>query len=661
MKLRRFILFIFCVFAAYGTQAQSEGGLIQSRVLILLDESSSMTLPWASGKEKYKAARELILKLMDSVYAVNKQVEFSLRVFGHQHTVPENDCYDTRNEVPFSRDNRGQMQARLEDIHPLGVTPIGFALKEAAEKDIVDENHNAYSIILITDGGESCGGDICDVMKKLMKYKVYFKPYIVSLENDPSLKTTYACMGDFLQVTREKDIPKAVSVIVEAFRPVIKINSEEYKKMQNISANAPSILKVNTPVIKPDEPKKWAVVIDNIASLPFSVVSMKSITILSAPAKTTKASMQLPKVVVDTPVPRTVVKYAALPTSKPRLIITGTPVAGKKSLVTNGFELPKLIIDTPVAPRKADVIAKLKLSRPNRLNVIFVIEDHTYRIRPIPALPPVKVEIVADKPAPEKAPKHEFKVETTDDKETTVSVYFTNGKGKYYTTSPQVVLLDPATKKPVRKFFRTVDPTGNPDPQTGIPAGVYDLTLTVRPDYLLTGIQVLPNKNNKVTVTVKSTSLSFAYENAPKRPVKEFMAVVTERTKEHGRVQDQKCIEAILYEPGNYHIEINTFPQDVRNVDLDFDGETVITIEQPGFAKFTGDGKIKSVTLFRQYGNKYLGFYTLELKDPKSQHLQIQPGEYQVHYQKGPAVGYAAEQVLQFHIKPNEETEIILK
>lgn len=664
MSLKRFFLIFISVFCAYTSMAQREGALVQSRILILLDESSSMTLPWASGKEKYKAAREVILRLMDSVYAVNRQVEFSLRVFGHQHTVAENDCYDTKNEVAFSKDNRSQMAARLEDITPLGVTPIGFALKEAAEKDIVDENRNAYSIILITDGGESCGGDICDVMKKLLKSKVYFKPYIVSLENDPSLKTTYACMGDYLQVTKEKDIPRAVSTIVEAFRPVLKINSDEYKNIQNIAANAPSVLKVNVPEIKPEivAPKRT---IDKVSDLPYAgMVGFMISTPAQQKLKTAGTPIELPKVVItDTPVVRKIDKFNQLTPVHLYAIGFNMPAPARINTLVNDYKLPKIAEDS-IPARQPDVIAKLRPARLRQFNVIFVIEDHTYAQRNVPALPPVKAEPVATPAKADPAPvagKHEFKVETTDDRETTLSVYFTNGKGKFYTTTPQVVLMDAATKKPVKKFYRTVDPSGNPDAQTDIAPGLYDLTLPARPEYMLTNIKIEPRKNNKVIVTVKNTSLAFVYDKAPGRVVKEFVAIVTERNKVSGRVQEQKCSEALLYEPGNYHIEINTFPQDVRNVDLDFDGETLITIPQPGFAKFKGDGKIRNVTLYRQYGDKYLGFYTLDLNDPKSQHLQIQPGLYQVHYPKGPGIGSTAEQVLPFTIKANQETEVVLK
>ena len=653
MRLKRFIIILLGVLGAYSSFAQMRGELVQSRILILLDESSSMIQPWASGKEKYKAAHEIIMRLMDSVYAVNNQVEFSLRVFGHQHPVSENDCYDTKNEVAFSKDNRSQMAARLDDIHPLGVTPIAFALTEAAEKDIVDENHNAYSIILITDGGESCGGDICEVMKKLIRYKVYFKPYIVSLENDPSLRTTYACMGDFLQVTKEKDIPKAVSAIVESFRPVIKLNAEEYKQMQNIAANAPSVLGVNKPTIKTDTAIRKK---DDISPVAISSpVFMKEMPVVVTWRQDEK-TVEIPPANVDT---HTAAKIAAITPVHSIPFKIDPPVSKKIALVKEYLQLPEIVIDTPARQPVTDKIEKLRPLRPRQFNVIFVIEDHTYAIRQVPPLPAVKGDSAGAQQVAEK--KHDFKVETTDDKETTVSVFFTNGMGKYYTTSPQVVLLDPITKKAVRKFFRTVDPGGNPDPQTEIPAGVYNLTLASRPDYILPGVKIEANKNNKVIVTVKNTSLSFVYANAPDRPVKEFYAVVTERDKAQGRVQEQKCTEALQYEPGNYHIEINTFPKDIRNVDLDFDGETVITVPQPGFAKFTGDGKTHSVTLYQRLGDKFLSFYTLDLGDPRSQHLQIQPGEYQVHYQKGPGQGFAAEQVQLFRIKPAQETEIILK
>ena len=88
-------------------------------------------------------------------------------------------------------------------------------------------------------------------------------------------------------------------------------------------------------------------------------------------------------------------------------------------------------------------------------------------------------------------------------------------------------------------------------------------------------------------VTSGKAMLRFAFSESPDTPVKEgWIATVTERNKAHSSIQQQKMTEAMLYEPGNYHIEINTFPKEIRNVDLSPGTETVVSISRPGFAKF---------------------------------------------------------------------------
>jgi hypothetical protein len=705
MRLKFLILITLLIIFSDCSFAQQKSDLTQSRILILLDGSSSMVEPWAGGKQKFKVASELIDRLMDSVYAVNSDVEFSLRVFGHQHTVEENYCYDTKNEVPFARSNRIRMALRLDAIHPLGVTPIAYALKEAAEQDITDIANNAYSIILITDGGESCGGDICEVMRKLIKNKIIFRPYIVSLENDFKLKTTYSCMGDYLQVISDADVPVAVSTIVKAFRPVLRITATDYKELQTTAAKADlvksipapkkdTVVKVVVPEVKkdtiarvviPPAPKRDTVVkkpdtivftrpepgsivvrppAEKLVALapaglkPFNIYSEYNTPTLNF--HPVDPGISLPPVLMDTPeVVRTKEKMVTATVLYPRsLAVSIAPPAAAK-IIEPSLALPPLVFEPPAPPREVAKISKLKPALQHPFNVFFVIEDHSFSPREVPALPPVKYDpaVVVKKPAPPENTA-EYTATAEEAKETSLEILFTNGKGKYYASTPQVFLIEPGSKKVVKKFYRTVDANGNPDPQTDIPAGNYDLAFTPRKGLIIHSVHVEGGKKNRITVTVKNTTLSFAYADDPERPVKEFAAVVIERNKAQGRVQNQKGTEHIEYEPGNYHIDINTFPIDRRNVDLDFDAETVITIPQPGFAKFTAQGDTKSVSLYQRLGDKFLNFFSFNLSDPRSQHLQIQPGEYQVHYQKA---GSPGEQVVQFLIKSTKETEVILK
>ncbi len=725
------MLFLFLLLTTVKGFSQGNTNNTQPRVLILLDKSSSMINLWDGGRQKSKVANELILRLIDSIYVVNRDVEFSLRVFGHQFTVAENNCKDTRNEVPFRKDNRLQMEYRLDDIQPLGVTSIAYSLQEAAENDLVDVNRNAYSIILITDGGESCGGDICAVMRKLAASKVFFRPYIVSLEGVAGLKSTYDCMGDYLEVTKQIDIPKAVSKIVDAFRPMITISTKEYAKVKEVAATTPTVLNVKIPEIKLKDTVKTVEKVVTVTPPPpprftrnelsVSRVEMKGLLAFKAelpkrpkaefvsvpeytPNVTEEEPVKLPTLDVSRTFIRAMVTMAipAPNPRKPKAIVPPAfvpmlvdevperpapqnidkitiaslraariqpPVAMSQKLTRVSAYVPVIVDEIP--PRPAPIsINKLNLLSAKTKMLLTVLDDMPPR--KLPAMPPLKLDVeplpVAAKPKPKpvtgkvEAPigkPAEYKVEVEDAKETTVEIYFTNGNGKFYATTPQVLLLEPGTGKLLKRFYRMVDADGNPDPQTNIAPGEYTLAFSETKSLTVNNVSVVENKRNKIIVTVNKASLSFQYANNIPRPVTEFAAKVIERNKTNGKIVDQPCTERLEYEPGNYHVIINTFPQDVRNLDLDFD-EKVIKILQPGFAKFVSEPEMTSVTLYQRLGDKFLSFHTMSLRDPEAQHLRIQPGEYQAHYHKGPGGARASEKVVVFIVKPTEETEVIL-
>lgn len=837
-----FLLLQNSLFAQTGTE------LTQSRVLILLDESSSMLQPWAGGNQKISAAKHLIIQLMDSIWTINGEVEFSLRVFGARYSAQEHNCEDTRNEVPFSKYNRTQMELRLDDLRPTGVTAIAYSLMQAAMYDLVDEKYNAYSIVLITDGGESCGGDICAVMQQLLQKKVYFKPYILSLEDVPELEKEYACLGNYLKITKKKEMDVAVGTIVNAFKPMLKLTNEEYTKIQTITANVPSVLKVKTsgveiikkdttkPIVKPIKPVKPIEVVDTpkvvkttpkvssivvgeeepkamakaivmsklgllsykrltTSSPKFAKVStlavpkltlkldeediiqparkqlvMQSITATqSAPSPVDLSSLKkVKKMSVAPPTlqineddiikparqPYTVasIAIASLSAMKinyvPSKLKTMAVAAPKFKLSDDDkvYELPKKVM-SPIYPTtigqtpiKMDALTKLKpmavkppqlrlseddverpraapitlaeivpaitrkipaiivprshikpmqvapptlkieieetpptpkltmstvrMPRYKRMPREFMLEERIMepmKVPPMPAFkPPVVADITAVKPKPTTVPKTgEYSVMNEPAKETSLQVYLTNGKGKFYYTTPQVVISEIGTGKLIKKFYRTIDMGNNPDMITDVAPGKYELTIVGRED-LLAVIDVLAGKACKVYVKVKDFSLIFYYYGDMNRPVKEFEAKVTQRNVPNGKVVTQKCIERLEYEPGNYHIEINTLPRDVRNLDLDAEGAGSIGIPQPGFANFINDVNATEVTLWYQRGDRFIGFYNLKMNDPLAKHFMLQPGKYQVHYSNGTSKFSTSDRVKEFTIKSLANTDVSL-
>jgi hypothetical protein len=580
---------------------------------------------WGDTSVRYKAAGKLITSLMDSIFHVNENVEFSLRAFGHQYPAQEKNCYDTKREVMFSKDNRTQMSLRLADLTPRGVTPIAYSLQEAAENDLEEEDKYAYSILLITDGGESCGGDICEVVKKLLAKKIYFKPYIVSLVDNPELKTEYACLGNYLQVTNEHNIPNTIDTIINAFRPALVLTTTEYARFLETNILPPSALQIRIPAV-------------NVQTKVTEPIQKADITTIKTqePVKTINNTNPIIKTIQQQPNTERTVKVPAVDTIETfrntENIFVINPVRA------TSFVFPIVITTRPYTKVKVPEIVKLK-SEP----------------APITRIPNSGGTIRTD--ITPKDAKFTTKIE--DSKETTVQIYFTNGKGKFYSTTPQLILTNPSTGKEVKKFYRTIDAANNPDP-INIAPGTYDLSV-VNGKTSAHNIVVQANKSNKIFIEVHNGSLRFYYSGNKNRPVTEFEAVVTHREIGGTEIR-QKCTQVLEYESGSYHITINTLPVTEIYTDLEFESELQVPIEEPGWIQFTNTNKIGKVSLYTILGDQFLRFYTMDVNGfPESQKLRLKPGSYKAHFIKYPGTPSHEEMVMDFRVESNATTELELK
>lgn len=651
MRIFRFLTFLFLLVFSVKVLAQKEPEKKTPRILILLDESSSMIEKWQGDKQRYKVADEIILRLMDSLYRINDQAEFALRVFGHQSPVPEHNCYDTKREVMFSKNNYTQMSLRLADIKPLGVTPIAYALQQAAENDLTDESQYAYSIILLTDGGESCGGNICEVVKKLLAQKIFFKPYILSLVDYAPLRTEYACLGSYLQVVNDKDIPRAIDSIVTTFRPAMTMTTVAYKRYLENQVPIPSALqiknpnlnikteeptpikKVEVPAVKPQEPDINKVAVHKTTEIKEQPVKTPAPTKITVPptAKLPDEPKPLPvpeiKPLPGRPKNYLAMHYASASIAKVKVPDMVLPQPEPKPVVET-FPKPT---PTPPAPKPKPVV----------------------KPKPVPPTPKPKPT------ARKETPDNNFAVSTNDAKETTLEVYFEDTKGHLYNTTPQITLSDPRTGNVMKTFYRTVDGRGIADPQK-VPAGTYNLAVANGKTHIH-NLQIEANKDNKVIITIKRSSLGFIYEPDEKRPVSEFQALVTLR-EIGGRQERQQCTDKVEYEPGTYHVSVNTFPPSEYYIDLDMESEADIRIPEPGWVQITNTNPLGKATFYTIRGDQFLPFYKMNIDGvPASQKLRLQPGPYKVHFIKDPKQPMADETVIDFRVNSNATTEVMLK
>lgn len=634
MRISGLLLGLFLIVCSITVKGQVSDEPKQPRILILLDGSSSMLQPWGQDT-RFKTAGRIITTLIDSLYKVNDQVEFALRVYGHQHPAQENNCIDTKKEVMFSKDNLTQMSLRLESLHPIGVSPIAYSLKEAAENDLTDEMRYTYSLILITDGGESCGGNICDVVKTLLDKKISFKPYIVSLVDYAPLKDQYNCLGNYLLTTKEKDINTTVGTIVEAYRPMLKMAVIDKKIIKAAVVNAPSVLKVDIP--------KFEIKKEDTREEP----PPPPPPALPKP-KIEKAPQAIPKEIPPAPTKDLTDRTITPPPPRPKedvmfMVVRQLPLLFRGNIMS--FYANKVSVPAYTVKR---AIPEPVVTPPPVVPPKPVVKPE---VKPIP---PATVTAETTRP---KEPK--YNIEREEQKETTLEVFFTDGRGKFYQTTPQVVLLDPRTNQPVQRFYRTVNASGNPDPKT-LPTGVYNLTVTGKSNLLIRNVEIRANNKNKIVVQVGKASLRFEYEDSPSQPVSEFSAKV-KKNFEPGPVITQLCTQELEYDPGNYHIEISTQPRDHRSVDLDFDALVVIRIERPGFVNITNTNNMGEVKLYYQLGDQYVQFYKMNVNgNVNMQRLKLQRGNYRIGYNRTPNVPYAEETIKQFNVKSNQDTNVEL-
>ncbi len=184
-----------------------------TRILFVFDASNSMNGRWDTNS-KIHVARELLHQSMDEL-ASAKNLELALRVYGHQTPIRagNQDCEDTRLEVPFGKYNHERIKKVISEINPKGTTPIARSLEKAGG-DFPPCKDCRNIIILITDGIEACDGDPCAVSRSLQKRNVILKPFVIGIGLDEGFKSTFECVGNYYDATNEATFRTVLEIVI---------------------------------------------------------------------------------------------------------------------------------------------------------------------------------------------------------------------------------------------------------------------------------------------------------------------------------------------------------------------------------------------------------------------------------------------------------------
>lgn len=166
-------------------------------VLFLVDSSQSMKekIPAGdgSGKENKMEAAKRVLQL--ALSRIPNDVNLGLRVFGNGFRGDYSDCQQSTLLVPIGRNNRRSIIEAARSMGPYGLTPLTYGLMQA-EADL-RYVQGPKTVILISDGAETCGGDPCAYIDRLSRIGVKMKVDIVGLglRRDKEAKEQLNCIA----------------------------------------------------------------------------------------------------------------------------------------------------------------------------------------------------------------------------------------------------------------------------------------------------------------------------------------------------------------------------------------------------------------------------------------------------------------------------------
>ena len=167
----------------------------QTNMAFILDSSGSMTakLP-NSSQTKIQVAKQVMSDLVTQVPAT---VKASLWFYGHRYPQEPKakSCTDIERLFPLGAVNATAYKQAIQNVNSIGYTPIADALIQAA-KDLPAGDNQSNSIILVSDGEETCGGDPCKVAEALKASNSHVTIHVVGYDVDDATRKQLQCIAN---------------------------------------------------------------------------------------------------------------------------------------------------------------------------------------------------------------------------------------------------------------------------------------------------------------------------------------------------------------------------------------------------------------------------------------------------------------------------------
>ena len=192
------------------------------RVLFILDFSNSMS-EYLDGRRKVDLMIDTMRKILTEI---SPNISVGLRVYGHRTGfTPFEACRASSLISPISQENGFNIQNRLSEIKPRGMTPITYSLKQAVKNDFLGFTGKKH-IILLTDGGENCDESPCKYVMELVQIRkdVMIDVIAFNIDDEDDLAqlecTSMVTSGKFYNAQTSAELSRSLNNSISGLKEV---------------------------------------------------------------------------------------------------------------------------------------------------------------------------------------------------------------------------------------------------------------------------------------------------------------------------------------------------------------------------------------------------------------------------------------------------------
>lgn len=227
-----------------GGLAAASPAAAEGKSIIVLDGSGSM---WGQigGRPKLEIAREALGEVLNSIPA---ETELGLMAYGHRE---KGSCEDIEMMVPPAAGTAAAIADAAGSMRFLGKTPLSEAVRRAAAE--LRSTEEKATVILITDGIETCNADPCALGRELEASGVDFTAHVVGFGLTQDEGRQVACLaentgGRYIEAKDARTLVDALQSTVAEAQPVA---APEPAPPEPTPAPTPQVVEFNlAPVVR---------------------------------------------------------------------------------------------------------------------------------------------------------------------------------------------------------------------------------------------------------------------------------------------------------------------------------------------------------------------------------------------------------------------------